>query len=73
MSCRVDKEAHVFLIWEKAISLLLRQIQYGGSVTKVVPQFATLATTLQRYGEDKATEGLLGAIGLGRKSSYSLQ
>ena len=70
---RPTEEHKIFLIWEKAINLLLRQIQFGGNTSSVVTHFTTLANLLQRFGEDKATEGLLGAIGLGRKSSYSLE
>lgn len=61
------------LLWEKALNLILRQIKYGGVVTRMVPLLSTLMSTLQRLGEDKATEGLLGAIGLGKKSCYSQQ
>jgi hypothetical protein len=39
----------------------------------IVSFFSTLSNHLQRWGEDKATEGLLGAMGLGKKSSYSLK
>lgn len=60
----------MFLLWEKAFSLLIRQIKYGGNVMSILPSFTVMANNLQRFGEDKATEGLLGAIGLGRKSSY---
>ena len=70
---RAEQESGVFLIWEKAQSLLLRQVKFSGNIVRVVPHFTTLATTLLRYGEDKATEGLLGAIGLGKKSSFSIQ
>ena len=63
----------MFLLWEKAFNLLIRQIKFGGNVLSILPLFTTLANNLQRFGEDKATEGLLGAIGLGRKSSYCLK
>lgn len=63
----------MLLIWEKVLNLLLRQIKFGGNVPVVQTLFTTLANLLQRLGEDKATEGLLGAIGLGRKSTYSLE
>lgn len=67
------QEAGVFLIWEKALTLLLRQVQFGGHYLEVVPHFTAMATCLTRLGEDKASEGLLGVIGLGKKSTYSHQ
>ena len=70
---RPTQEAEVFLVWDKAISLLLRQIQYGTSTSEVVPHLTAMASCLVRLGEDKASEGLLGVIGLGKKSSYSYQ
>ena len=70
---RAQDESRVFLIWEKAISLLLRQAKFSGNSNHIVPHLSSLAALLQRFGEDKATEGLLGAIGLGKKSCYSLQ
>lgn len=63
----------MFVIWEKVFNLLLRQIRYDGNTNAALNQFTSLANTLQRFGEDKATEGLLGAIGLGKKSIYSLE
>ena len=63
----------MFVIWEKILNLSLRQITFGGNINTAINQFTSLANTLQRFGEDKATEGLLGAIGLGKKSIYSLE
>ena len=68
---RSSQEAKVFLLWEKTLHLLLRQLRFGSSYANTIPHFTCLAATLARYGEDKATEGILGVIGLGRKSSYS--
>ena len=63
----------MFLIWEKALSLLVRQVKFSGSVANIPTQLSNLASLLQRFGEDKASDGLLGVIGLGKKSLYSLQ
>ena len=68
---RPTQEAKVFLLWEKAISLLLRQVRYGGLYLEVVPHLTALAACLTRFGEDKASDGILGVIGLGKKSNYS--
>jgi hypothetical protein len=70
---KASQEAEVFLIWEKAITLLLRQVRFGTDSLEVVPHLTAMATCLTRLGEDKASEGLLGVIGLGKKSSYSYQ
>ena len=72
-SCRASQEAEVFLIWHKALSLLLRQIQFGACPLKIVPHLSNLASSLARFGEDKASEGILGVIGLGKKSTYSCE
>ena len=68
---KLKQEAKLFLLWEKAINILL--IQARTSYTSVVPHISSLATVLSRAGEDKATEGILGVIGLGKKSLHSYQ
>ena len=70
---RPSQEAKLFLIWEKMINLLLRQVRYRGNFSEVVPHLTSLATGMTRFGEDKVTEGILGVIGLGKKSCYSHQ
>ena len=69
--CRPTSEAKIFLLWEKALSLLLRQARFVGNHNELVPQFTALATSMIRFGEDKATDGILGVIGLGKKTCYS--
>ena len=68
---RPTAEAKIFLLWEKALSLLLRQAHFVGNHNELVPQFTALATSMIRFGEDKATDGILGVIGLGKKTCYS--
>ena len=63
----------MFLLWEKALGLLMRQVRYSGKFSDLIPHFTTLANSMARFSEDKATEGILGAIGLGKKSCYSHQ
>ena len=70
---RPSQEAKLFLVWEKVLNLLLRQVRYRGNFSEVVPHLTSLATGMTRVGEDKATEGILGVIGLGKKSCYSHQ
>ena len=71
--CSPQEESRIFLIWEKALSLLVRQVKFSGSVGSIPTQLSNLASLLQRFGEDKASDGLLGVIGLGKKSLYSIQ
>ena len=66
-------EGKALLLWWKTLQLLQRQVRYVGKVVAMVPHITELAQTFCRFGEDKATDGLLGAIGLGKKSVYSLQ
>ena len=70
---RPTAEAKIFLLWEKALNLLIRQVRFVGNHSEVVPHFTALATSMTRFGEDKATDGLLGVIGLGKKTCYSHQ
>ena len=69
----LTQEGKALLLWWKTLQLLQRQVRYVGKVVAIVPHITELAQTLCRFGEDKATDGLLGAIGLGKKSVYSLQ
>ena len=51
------------------------QVRYVGKVVAMVPHLTELTQTLEicHFRENKATDGLLGAFGLGKKSVYSLQ
>ena len=51
------------------------QVRYVGKVVAMVPHLTELTQTLGicHFRENKATDGLLGAFGLGKKSVYSLQ
>jgi hypothetical protein len=42
-------------------------------LNEVAKQLSFLATNLHQLGEDKDSSGLLGAIGFGKKSSYSVK
>ena len=70
---RSTQESRALLLWWKTLQLMLRQIRYVGKVVAVVPHLTEMAQSLCRFGEDKASEGLLGVIGLGKKSIYSIQ
>ena len=69
----VDNEHNLFLLWSKFIQLCLRQRDFGGDVRDVSTQMTSFANSLWTQGEDKDTSGLLGAIGLGKRSQLSLR
>lgn len=71
--CSSSNEYKLLLLWEKALGLLVRQAKLQGSSSDLVNNFSTLAQMFVKIGEDKASEGFLGAIGLGKKSPYSIK
>ena len=68
---RQADEAKLLLLWSKLLHLICRQVQFGGSPGELTALLSSLAGLLTRFGEDKASEGLLGVLGLGKKSLYS--
>ncbi|XP_076006821.1 ectopic P granules protein 5 homolog isoform X2 [Genypterus blacodes] len=67
-------EAKLFLWWHKALKLSVEQLQpqAGPSeVSGVVLGLLRLQTRLLQLGEERLNSGLLGAIGLGKKSPVS--
>ena len=66
-------EHKLLLLWSKVLELALRQRDFGGSTHDVTTLMTSFATALWTQGEDKDTSGLLGAIGLGRRSQLSLR
>ncbi|KAM9743565.1 ectopic P granules protein 5 homolog [Menidia menidia] len=67
-------EAKLFLWWHKALSLSVEQLQpqAGQSeVSGVVMGLMRLQTRLLQLGEERLNSGLLGAIGLGKRSPVS--
>lgn len=67
-------EAKLFLWWHKALSLSAEQLQpqAGNSeVSGVVFGLLRLQSRLLQMGEDRLNSGLLGAIGLGKRSPVS--
>ena len=55
------------------MGLLLRQCRYQGGSSDLVNSFSNLVQMLVKFGEDKTSEGFLGAIGLGKKSQYTIK
>lgn len=71
---RREFETKVTLLWHKILQLAVRQVYYGtGPLNDLAKQLSFLASSLHSLGEDKASSGLLGAIGLGKKSQLSVK
>ena len=68
---RAENESKLLLWWFKALALILRQIDYGRDRRSCVALVRKIANKVQGFGEDRAHVGLLGAIGLGKKSALS--
>ncbi|XP_061906831.1 ectopic P granules protein 5 homolog isoform X1 [Entelurus aequoreus] len=67
-------EAKLFLWWHKALNLAVEQLQPQAGYTElsgVVTGLLKLQTRLLHLGEERLNSGLLGAIGLGKKSPVS--
>lgn len=71
---RREFESKVVLLWHKVLQLSVRQVYYAsGPLNDLTKQLSFLASSLHSLGEDKASTGLLGAIGFGKKSQLSVQ
>uniref|UniRef100_A0A3B5MG69 Ectopic P-granules autophagy protein 5 homolog (C. elegans) n=1 Tax=Xiphophorus couchianus TaxID=32473 RepID=A0A3B5MG69_9TELE len=67
-------EAKLFLWWHKALNLSVEQLQPQAGNTEgsgVIMGLVRLQTRLLQLGEERLNSGLLGAIGLGKKSPVS--
>lgn len=67
-------EAKLFLWWHKALNLSAEQLQPQACQTEVsgvVMGLLRLQTRLLQLGEERLNSGLLGAIGLGKRSPVS--
>ncbi|XP_069482999.1 ectopic P granules protein 5 homolog [Ambystoma mexicanum] len=67
------EEAKLFLWWHKALQLSLIQMVHsdGVLVETVIRLLLTIQGRQSQLGEERLTSGILGAIGLGRKSPLS--
>lgn len=67
-------EAKLFLWWHKAMNLSVEQLQPQAGLSEVsgvVMGLLRLQTRLLQLGEERLNSGLLGAIGLGKRSPVS--
>lgn len=69
--CRAENEYKLFLWWSRLLELAVRQADLGGPLNEVRHKLSAFSQTLWTLGEDKDSSGLLGAIGLGRRSQLS--
>ncbi|XP_064630038.1 ectopic P granules protein 5 homolog isoform X2 [Lineus longissimus] len=68
---RPDNETELFLWWAKILELILRQLDFGTEHKALLGLLNKFLPPLLLMGEDKVSAGLLGAIGLGKKSVLS--
>lgn len=66
-----DTEPKLLLLWAKLLVLSLRQLDFGGDPQAVSRLLGNFCSTLTVLGEDRDTGGLLGALGMGRRSTVS--
>ena len=71
--CSVENEAKLLLWWHKILESLSRQLHFGTQQLVVCRLLQQFIASLSPLAEDKASGGLLAAIGLGRKSQLSLR
>jgi len=71
--CSASSECKLVLWWFKIIELCLRQIDFGAEHRRVIKVLLAIIPALMSFGEDKSSAGLLGAIGLGRRSPLSFR
>lgn len=68
-----ENECKLLLWWSILVDIIIKQIDFGGSHQTLIKFLYSLVTSLHQYGEDRVSTGLLGAIGLGKKSQMSPQ
>ena len=68
---RPDNEAKLLLWWGKVLELTVRQVHFNADPQAVLEALLAFTPALATLGEDKASSGLWGAIGLGKKSPLS--
>ncbi|XP_050032007.2 ectopic P granules protein 5 homolog [Dermacentor andersoni] len=64
-------EPKLLLLWSKLLILSVRQLDFGSHPEAVHNLLVKFCSTLGTLGEDRDTSGLLGALGMGRRSAVS--
>ncbi|XP_071943527.1 ectopic P granules protein 5 homolog isoform X2 [Antedon mediterranea] len=75
MHCKPRRENEVKLLlwWNKIIELCLRQVEFGAKQELIVRTLNNFIPAIAVLGEDKKSGGILGAIGLGKRSDLSIK
>ena len=66
-------ESKLILLIVQLFKLLTRQVRFGTPLGDLLPVISSFISALAKFTEDKSSEGLLGAIGFGRKSELSVK
>ena len=66
-------ESKLILLIVQLFKLLMRQVRFGTPPADLLPVISNFLSTLAKFTEDKSSEGILGAIGFGRKSYLSVK
>ncbi|XP_078670454.1 ectopic P granules protein 5 homolog isoform X2 [Branchiostoma floridae x Branchiostoma belcheri] len=68
---RADNEAKLLLWWWQVLRICLQQVDRNQPLKVVFCALMNLTSSLATLGEDKSAAGLLGALGLGKRSPLS--
>ncbi|CAH1257809.1 EPG5 [Branchiostoma lanceolatum] len=68
---RADNEAKLLLWWWQVLRICLQQVDRNLPLKDVFCALMNLTSSLTTLGEDKSATGLLGALGLGKRSPLS--
>ena len=61
----------MYLLWAKLFELVMRQVDFGAAHGPLVSLLHRSIPVITTLAEDKASGGILGAIGLGKRSQLS--
>ncbi|XP_033099652.1 ectopic P granules protein 5 homolog isoform X3 [Anneissia japonica] len=75
MDCRPrqDNETKLLLWWGKIVDLCLRQVEFGAKHDIIVRTLNNFIPAIAVLGENKKSGGILGAIGLGKRSELTIK
>ncbi|XP_060080983.1 ectopic P granules protein 5 homolog [Ylistrum balloti] len=66
-----ENESKLMLLCFKLLDLVLRQLDFGTKHAYCIKTLNAFVSALHQMGEDRASTGILGAIGLGKRSTLS--
>ena len=66
-------EGRLILLIVQFFKLFMRQVRYGTPASDLLTSISNFDSILAKFTEDKSSEGILGAFGLGRKSDLSVK